>query len=223
MGLHTGKASLCRYRVLGLKKKTSLAEIGDNLEPFKAKKIRLSGGLSPESCGWVRPVGLDQEILSDSDHWDLTDCRFGEGLIMRCRIENKKVPARLLQSVVRERVVKKNARRNKPMSAKERRQVLQETKTELLESALPNISYADLYWNLASGELLFFANTKKPRELFEQLFYKTFCENLGLCLVKLDPPLQALTKEDWDHKDLSSPVLSTLLETVPSPFYEQVH
>jgi len=204
MGLHSGKASMCRYRVLGLKKKTSLTELGANLEPFKAKKIRVSGSLTTEQCGWVRPVGLDKEILSDSDHWDLSDCRLGEGLVMRCRIESKKVPSSLLQAVVRERIVKKNARREKPISAKEKRQILQETKTELLESALPNLTYVDLYWNLSSDELILFATTKKSCELFEQIFYKTFCENAGLCLVKLNPPLHVLTEEDWNSKDLVS-------------------
>jgi len=223
MGLHSGKASMCRYRVLGLKKKTTLTELGANLEPYKAKKIRLSGSLKTEQCGWVRPVGLDHEVLSDSDHWDLSDCRFGEGLVMRCRIESKKVPSSLLQAIVRERIVKQNSKRDKQMSAKEKRHILQETKTELLESALPALSYVELYWNLSSEELILFATTKKSCELFEQIFYKTFCENSGLCLVKLTPPLHALTEEDWNSKELNSPALANLLEAVPSPFYEQVH
>src|SRR5690606_23815806 len=115
-----------------------------------------------------------------------------------------------LQELFKERVAKRNARRSKPLTPQERKQILSETKQELLAAALPDISYSESFWRLDSGVLLLFTTGKKLCEIFEELFYKTFCEPLGLCLVKIDPPLMGLKPEEWLSQDAAKPIVEKL-------------
>ncbi len=220
MGLASGSVSLTRYKVLGLKKSITIAELNECLLPQQAKGLRLTGVLREQSFGWVRPMGGEPLPLSETESWDMSDCRAGDGFLMRVRLEKRAVPGRLLQLVLRERLMKKEAKREKPLSRAERREILDETKRELLERALPALNYFDVYWRDAASSLYVFSQSKRALQVFEELFHKTFGEPLNLTTLRLQPPLTAVQDNMWRAPSAEDPYLKRLALTIPTSFAE---
>lgn len=224
MGLHSGSVSFVRYRVLGLKKSFKLVDLNAHLAPYQAKRLRLQGTHKEESYGWVRPLGIaESDEEENNPEWDMADCRFEDGFLLRFRLDRRKVPPALLQILVKERVRKKNASRQKPLSHRERKQLLEDTKLELLAGCLPSISFEDSYWQPESGQLFLFSSGKKAQQIFEELFYKTFCEHLGLTLIKQDPPLIGLADNEWSDIDRLSDFVQNVSTSVPATLAENRH
>lgn len=220
MGLVHGNVSVSRYKVLGQKKSFKLKELSEYFAPYQAKKVQLQGAHHSEKVLWAKPsLTKNLEYVDPNEHWDLSDCQLEDGFVLRMQIDKRKVPAQLLQLTIKERLHRKNERRAKPLSNAERKQLIADTKKELLALALPELSFVDAFWRPEGSDLLIFATTKNVLRHFEGLFNKTFCEHLDLNLVRMDPPLLNLAPEEWLDEDLAGKKLAKLSLTVPSPFH----
>jgi len=222
LGIHSGSVAITRYRVLGLKKKISLDEVGANISSFQARSLRLNGVKRELVAGWVRPAAAIEDAISESDHWELSDCHVEGQIVLRLRVERRVVPGQLMQLVLRERLVKKEKQRSKPISRIEKKEISEQLKEELIDKALPHISYVDACWDWQTSELLLFSTSTRYRSLFEELFRKSFCQHLELNLVKVDPPLLGLSEKQWQgsKSDGSDQTLTQLALTTPTTFAE---
>ena len=214
MTLFSGGFSLSRYRVLGLAKNIKLTEAGHKFQKFQAKPIKIRGNREL-SYAWEKPILGEKEDFV-GDHWDLSSCEYEGGFLLRIRIEKRKVPTSLLQLMFKENLAKEEEKREgKPLGRNARKELLEETRLELLDKCLPQIGYCDVYWDLPSEEVLLYSTSKAMQSIFEDLFRKSFCEHLDLNLVKIAPPLLGLSEEEWQI-NLSSPLFEKMGRAIPS-------
>ena len=214
MTLFAGGFSVSRYRVLGLPQKMKLSEASHKFRKYQARPIEIKGNREL-SYAWDRP-----QIFGDEgdfgDHWDLSSCEFENGFLLRIRIEKRKVPSSLLQIMFKESLEQEQAKNDgKPLTRNTRKELLEHTREKLLDQSLPQISYLDVYWELAAEEVLLFSTSKGMQSVFEDLFRKSFCDHLDLSLIKIAPPLLGLSEEEWQI-NLSSSVLERMSSALPS-------
>ncbi|NRA66382.1 MAG: recombination-associated protein RdgC [Pseudobacteriovorax sp.] len=212
MTIFNGSFSVSRYRVLGKQAGISLAAANKKLKTYQARPLKIKG--SKELVfGWERP-NLGHEF--EGSHWDLSDCQWDDGYLLRIRVEKRKVPKSLLQIVFQEKLDAHIAENDgKPLGRNRRKELLDETRDELMDQALPQIGYCDVFWDLEAQEVLLFSTSKGLQAIFEELFRKTFGEHLELNIVKIGPPLLGLSSEEWQI-NLSSPVFERMNSALPS-------
>lgn len=224
MGIQSGSLSLCRYRVLGAgKTKFSLKELNALLENFKSSPIKLTGVKKEELSGWVRPIGIDKITDDPEAHWDLSHSQADEGFLLRMRLEKRKVPVQLLQLIYKQKHYEETSKSAKPISPKGRKELKEAVKLDLTGRALPQIAHVDAYWRDRTGELMLFGTGKKLRETFETLFQQTFAAPLGLTLVRVEPPLLGLNRQQWEDSGVASETLGRLSLATPISFAAPVH
>lgn len=219
MSLQQGSFSITRYRVVGRKQRLSLAELNQNFHGFQAPPITLQKAARELSYGWVLP---DNPELEDAGvragSWDLSDCLFEDGILLRFRLDKKSVSAQLQQALVKQRwqqVQAEKAEGDPEPSRVQRKQVLDEVKEELLQLSLPSISFVEAYWKDQEDLVYLFSQSKMARECFEELFRKSFGEALNLSLFRVLPPMMGLAPEAWQALPAQAPLLSKLLHTLP--------
>ncbi|SME97381.1 recombination-associated protein RdgC [Pseudobacteriovorax antillogorgiicola] len=197
MTIFSGSFSASRYHIIGRKSQFKLAELNQKLKTYQARPLQLKSS-KELSFGWERPSVIDPEANAETAHWDMSDCQFDEGYLMRIRIEKRKVPSALLQIVFKRKIEELSERNEgKPVSRKQRKDLLEESRLELFEQCLPNVSFADVYWHEERHEVFLFSTSKSIQIIFEELFKKTFCEHLNLSLVKVLPPLLGMSQDEW--------------------------
>lgn len=226
LGIQNGSVSLCRYRLLGGSRtapKLTLGLLNELLEPFKAGPLKLTGVHKEEKYGFVRPVGLDKIGEEEVEHWDLTDCQVDDGFLLRMRTERRAVPSTLVQIIYRQRFVEWEKKTGKAPGPKERRELKDSVKAELMGKALPQIGHVDAFWRDRRGELLLFATGKKAKTTFEALFTSSFAGSLGLMLVRVDPPMMGLPKNLWEDSQVASETMGRLSLATPVAFAEHVY
>jgi DNA recombination-dependent growth factor C len=192
--------------------------LNKNLAPFQAKKIRLKGPTRPEQIGWALPLIEKNDPIGQDQSWDMSHCRTDAGFALKVRIERRIVPQELLRMIFISRAEALEQKKAKPLSRQEKKTLRESLADELLEQALPTISYIDAMWDDDQGNLLLFTASKKARELFEQLFRKTFTEPLKGTLVRVAPPLMGLSEKDWKDPNGLGAALERLASTVPTSF-----
>lgn len=215
MGIQNGSLSLCRYRLLGAGKRPSIGALNSMFEPHKAGPLKLKDVYREDICGWVRPVGLEKVDIPEGLSWDLSHCELDDGYLLRVRQERRRVPGSLIQLVYKQKFTEIETKSGKPPGPKERRDLKDQVKRELLGRALPSVTHIDGFWRDRLGELTLFATGKKQREAFEHLFQASFASPLGLTLVRLDPPLLGLTAEAWTDSDIARQTFGRLSSTTP--------
>lgn len=215
MSLFKGGLTLTRYRVVGGKKHYKFADLDEHLSHNGARPVRLKGVQRPLLAGWVRPLG--DEPISEDEGWSMSDARVEDGYLLRLRVEKRKVPASLVSLVVRKRQEKRERTKERSLSRTERKDLIETVRTELMDQCLPTISYMDAYWDEGRREVIVFQTGRTMLALFEQLFHKTFGEPLGIHLMRVTPPLAALTDEDWTGSQ-SSERVERIGKTVPVSF-----
>ena len=224
MGIQGGSLSLCRYRLLGgASRPNKLSELNSLLEPYKAEPLLLQGKGKEEEYGWVRPVGLDNLNPPPEASWDLSHAQLDDGFLLRMRLLRRKVPASLLQLVYRQRFFAHEEKTGRAPPPKERRNLRDSIKIELLERALPTIAHVDAFWRDRDGELLVFSVSKKSTEIFERLFTTSFAGPLGLTLVRIEPPLLGLSLAALDDKDATAETIGRLSAAAPVAFTENLY
>lgn len=213
MGLQSGSITLTRYKLLGLKK-PSLSQLGQELPRYQAKRVKLGGIRTPEKALWVMPDTPDMEDIPFDGHWDMSHCQFGDGFLLRMRVEKRKISAELASIIFKEKLQTAEHEKQRNLSRREKRELKDEVKIELVEKSLPNISYVDAYWNSEDQSVILFSASKKLQGLFEDLFKKSFSDPLDAMLVRVDPPLLGLTEDDWIG-DEGRGMVDKLLMTTP--------
>jgi recombination associated protein RdgC len=215
--MNSGSISLTRYRVLGLNN-LSIAKLSKNFAPFQAKKIRFSGTAKPELVGWALPLISKADAISQNDHWDMSHCRTDAGFALKVRLERRVVPQELLRIIFVERLEELENKSAKPLSRQEKKTMREALADELLEQALPTISYLDAMWDDLQGQVLLFTASKKARDLFENLFRKSFTEPHKGTLIRVAPPLMGLSDKEWMETSGLAEALERLASTVPASF-----
>lgn len=225
MGIQGGSLSLSRYRLVGgTGRINKLADLNRLLEPYKLGPLVLQGRGKEEEIGWVRPVGLDNLTLPPDAPWDLSHAQLEDGFLLRMRILRRKVPASLLQIVYRQRFFAHEEQTGRAPAPKERRDLRDAVKLELLERALPAIAHVDAYWRDRDGELTLFSVSKKAAETFERLFTSTFATPLAQTMVRIEPPLLGFSFADWQDDDqLTADTLGRLSAAAPVAFTENLY
>ena len=198
MSLLSGTLSVARYRVVGIDPRLSLQQLNEAFSPLRLKAVSLKHSRVEMASGWVKPLGLALEDLPQDAEWGLSESRLGEGVLLRMRVEKRKVPNQLLQAMTKQKIVKLEERRQgKGVSRDEKKAIAEEVRYELLERALPQIAHFDAYWNLEQHTVSFFSVAKQARVAFEDLFRKSFSAPQGFMLVPIQPPLLGLTPNEW--------------------------
>ncbi len=221
MSLQNGSFSLTRYQVLGRKKRLAVAELNQKLHGYQARPISLQAAARELDYGWVLPDNpeLEEDFHERQLNWDISDCLYEEGILLRLRIERRSVPGQLLQEIARQRWSDRQPQQDQQDSEEPQRvrkkQVLDEVKEELLGLSLPSISYVDAYWKDQDDRIYLFSQSKMAREAFEDLFHKTFGKPHKLGIFRLLPPLLGLTGEAWQDGARSSEYLNRIVHTLP--------
>jgi DNA recombination-dependent growth factor C len=212
--------SICRYRLLGAGTRANLSTLNERLALYLAGPIDLDGqGLAKEEkIGWVRPLGIDSVQLPHDAPWDMSHAQVDDGFILRMRIERRSVPAQLLQLIYRDRFFALETQTGKTPGPKERRDLKDQVRSELMARALPAVSHIDAFWRDLDGELQLFSTGKRARELFETLFTKTFADPMGQTLVRIAPPLLGLSSTDWTEPDRANETMNRISLTAPQAF-----
>jgi len=222
LAIQQGSIALSRYLLIGDGSRPKLSDMSERLGLYQAEPVVLDGVKKEEQCGWVRPVGIDGvKVDLPPDHpWDLHDCRVADGVLLRLRIERRKVPATLLQVVYKQRFFAISQKTGKTPGPKERRDLRDEVKAELMSRALPTLSYVDAFWRDQAGEVMLFSSSKKARALFEGLFRSTFADHIGAQLVAMEPLLMGMSAADLADSRVASEAVSRLSLATPVIFAE---
>ncbi|HYX37929.1 MAG TPA: recombination-associated protein RdgC [Oligoflexus sp.] len=217
MSLQNGSFSLTRYQVLGRKKRLSVAELNQKLHGFQARPISLQTAAREIEYGWVLPDNPEMEDFPERQTaWDISDCLYEEGVLLRLRIERRAVPGQLLQEIAKQRW----SEREPPQDGEEpqrvmKKQVLDEVKEELLTMSLPSISYVDAFWKDQEDRIFLFSQSKMAREAFEDLFGKTFGRPHKIGLFRLMPPLLGISADAWQNPADHDEYLQRIVHTLP--------
>jgi recombination associated protein RdgC len=223
VGIQSGTVSLSRFRMLNAEKSYKLNELNPLLENYRSGPISLKKIGKELSFGWVRPLGLDDIELPPDAHWDMTHTRVGDGYMMRMRVEKRAVPAPLVQILYKQEIYKFQAESGELPARKERTQIKDDLKRELLSKSLPAISHVDAYWNEKRSDLTVFSTSKAAKTILIDLFMKSFGDSLGITIVPIEPPLLGLSSEEWEDADSAEETLDLMQQTVPLSFTGQVH
>ena len=199
MTLQNGTFSLTRYRVLGRSRRFTVAEFNQKFSGFQARPINLKGHAHELSFGWVAPHNPEMDPEDPiREHWDISDCLYEDGILLRFRIERRTVSAILLQEMVRQRWASLDPQLggDDPQRLR-KKQVIDEVRDELLSMSLPSMSFVDLFWQDQDDCIYLFSQSKMAIQGFEELFQKTFGQPLKLSLFRLIPPLLGIAPEVW--------------------------
>jgi hypothetical protein len=217
VSLQNGSFSLTRYQVLGRKKRLSVAELNQKLHGYQARPISLQTAAREIDYGWVLPDNPElEDFIERQTAWDISDCLYEEGVLLRLRIERRSVPGQLLQEIVKQRWSERdNQQDSEEPSRVLKKQIVDEVKEELLRMSLPSVSYVDAFWKDQEDRIFLFSQSKMAREAFEDLFGKTFGKPHKLGLFRLVPPLLGIHPEAWQNPAEQNEYLQRIVHTLP--------
>jgi DNA recombination-dependent growth factor C len=221
MGLQSSSISITRFRLLGYKKSRTLAHLNELFASHQSRPLKLQGAAKEDIVGWVRPPIADIAGMTERDEWSLSDCRLDNGFYLRLRSERRRVSSSLLQSVFRDALARREAKRSNPLNRQERKELSAETKRELLQMTLPSLSYVDGFWRPDSGQLLIFSASTASADNFANLFRETFCSPLGMNMIAVSLPLMGLVEDLWSEESKrSTDWIQRISLTIPTSFVE---
>lgn len=199
MSVHQGSFSISRYRVVGRKKNLSIAELNKNLPKHRLMPFSLNKTPTELSFGWDAPWG---DLETKGKHWDMSDCQVDDGFWLRVRTEKRTVSHQLLQLVVSGEEQKILAASDtETISRKKRKELLEDSRRELLKQTLPTIRYFEAFWKDKEDTIFLFSTSKANRSIFEELFRKTFGSVHELSIVLMTPPLLGIDEKVWSSKE----------------------
>ncbi len=225
MSLQQGSFSLTRYRVIGRQENLSVANLNRDFHGYQAAPLSLSRSSYELRCGWELPLNpeLEESPQSRGQSWDISDCLYEEGILLRFRIERKTVPSQLLTALVQQRWLQEDRDRSEARDEPARvqkKQLHDEMRDELLQMALPSISYVDAYWKDQDDVVYLFSQSKMARECFEELFRNSFGLAHNLNLFRIMPPLLGLPAEAWARPERDTQTYERLVMTLPNRIQE---
>ena len=214
MGLLSGSVSLSRWHFVG--EQRPLSSIKKRIKLHQGEPIGIESSEKEERVSWVLPKGLElEEELEGSGYWGLTDLQVDGGLLLRMRIERRKVPSELLAQIYKAKLTE--LREERAISKQEQRDLKESVKADLISRALPAIGYIDGYWKEERQELILFSTGKKNCELFCDLFIKTFGMKNSY-LLPYSIPFVGLDSKELNEKIHLEKGLKEFEKLVPSNF-----
>ena len=181
MGLIKGSLALTRYRVVEEPPEALTNEyVGERL--IKNSFVDIEHAPQEASLGWV-------EFMDHlSTNFDPAAFSFGGFLAMTLRLDARKVPAKTVMRYYAVREAEYVGKVGRKPNSVARRELKESVKAELLGRALLNTELMEVVWRYKENEIWLGAVGEKRRELFEELWGRTF----GLSLQMLVPPTVAL-------------------------------
>jgi hypothetical protein len=164
------------------------------------------------STGWVAPEGLmasrdwnearlESGATAKDNDWTMAMAAVNDGVVLRMRIDRRKVPAALVRAVYRQKLQREERGvkgKTKRLPRAERDALKQHIRASLTGRALPSCTYVDAFWREASGELWVFTTSETCLKAFEELFSRTFGGKLELALTRIQPPMTAAPAAFWE-------------------------
>jgi DNA recombination-dependent growth factor C len=190
MSIYSGSINVSRFSVLGAVATQRLSDLNKGMLPMQAEPIKLSGVSVEQLCRWVRPPLID---LPEDGQWDMADAQVDDGFLLRLRVEKRRVAGSLLQAIYRQKLISEEEKG--ALSRPAKKQLRDKIKRDLLQKALPQLSYIDGFWRDGRQELLVFSTSNGQIELFLKHFYECFCKGKDLKILPLAPPLLSGTAQ----------------------------
>jgi recombination associated protein RdgC len=198
MGLFKGAVSYRRFRLLG-----DLPE--DHRHQFLAAVQKhafrpLEGEPEAErSAGWVN---IHDALDAD---WTGEKLFFDDQMLLSLRIDQKRVPAKVLAAYLQKAERDYLEKNNRPsLTRPERRNLRDLVRTQLLARVLPSLATYDVALDLTEREVRFWSLTRSACDTFLELFDATFGLNL-MPLGAYGLASKILAPADLDKLDLLSP------------------
>jgi hypothetical protein len=172
VGALTGGITTTAYYVEGDLPKGFREPFVEAMNQSRFKEIEVEGDQT-ESHGWVDIQNPFSESLRiDTVHWNAY-------FLFGMRHDTLRIPASLFKMHLNKRLDDYKAEFGKDRITKaDRDNVSGLLEREMRRKVLPGVKVHDVAWNLDRKELWLFTTNKYARQLFEELFDKTFGLNL---------------------------------------------
>lgn len=202
MGILSSSVSITRYKVDGKLKPPALESFLDGLKKNSISEI-------------------DQEVIESTAGWTSTRQPFfpdfegssfmvGPYFVFSLRIENKRVPTKVIQKYIALETKKKLEESGREYLSREEKKIIKDHVTNMLYKRVPAVpGIYDVIWNYEAERLWFFSNQKSANEVVENLFLKSF----NLTLLRLFP----YTSAQYDA-DLTDSQRDALMAVSPTEF-----
>lgn len=157
-----------RYRVIdapsSLDREAALEALSK--AAFRHPPSAATGG---EIVGWV---SLNNLCITEFTY---EDCWYNQYFCFSLRIDNKRLPAKLVRAMLDLRVrdwLAESGREKAPGAV--RTEMREQLELELYPRQLPTVAAHDICWDTSTGVLHFFNSSERTNEMFRMLFYRTF-------------------------------------------------
>lgn len=226
MTIYSGQIQVTRYKILGPGAARRLTQDRLNEAGKKWQAVPLVQLLRADyhpadsqaaelSTGWVAPEGVmaTKEWISGIEQgatvgsksaseapWDLSLGTVRDGVMLRMRIDHRRVPAQLVRELYKQKLLAEQATGNgkrKRLSRDERDALKQHVRQQLTGRALPTFKFVDAFWRDEAAELQVFTTSEPALKAFEELFAKSFGASLDISLARMSLPMQAAPDGFW--------------------------
>jgi DNA recombination-dependent growth factor C len=171
MGLNKGSVTCTRYKVGG--------RLPEGFKDFLDQAIRsnlfleIDDTADEQSVGWVSPYDFLDTKLEYAAY--ALDPYVALGL----RVDRRRVPGAILNKYWRLEMDKAKAMRDgRALARHEREELKEKAHLRLMTRIPPATSFSEMCWDTARGEVILYAAAKSTREIFEDLFHRSFDLNL---------------------------------------------
>jgi DNA recombination-dependent growth factor C len=174
MSILAASTSLSRYRIVEDIPGELWAEINDRLRKFAFRDIDETA--DERSFGWV----CFDNMLDEK--WATAPPEKGHYLAFSLRVDTRRIPAAVLkkhlQLAMNHQLERLKAQGKKFLTRDQKIEIKEQVKLRLRARTLPIPAYFNVIWDTDNSTVFLGNTTDKVRELFEELFTKTFGLNL---------------------------------------------
>lgn len=176
MGLIAGSASFTRFRVAGELPSNTWDFIAEQVSKYSFKDI--DDTLDEQSTGWVAVGDMFDSTFAYGSY------AAGDYVVLALRMDERRISSAVLRKFVAKEEARIKAEKDlQRLSRSLRLEIKEQVRAQLVRKSPPVPAVYDLCWNVATGDLLFFSNSRKPLAMLEEVFKETF----GLALVMQVP------------------------------------
>ncbi len=174
MALLSASTSLTRYRIVEDIPQALWGEVNDRLRKFAFRDI--DDTAEERSFGWVC---FDNMLDAE---WNTAPPEKGAYLTFSLRLDTRRIPAAVLkkhvQLAMEQQLHLMQAQGQKFLTRDQKTEIKEQVKLRLRARTLPVPAYFDVIWDTEKNLVYLGTTTDKIRELFDELFTKTFGLNL---------------------------------------------
>ena len=186
MGLIKGTLSLTRYRV-----REEPAEPFD--DDYLGRRLAQNAFLDIEDQPEERSLGWVEFFNHLGTDFNPAVYRFGGLLAFTLRLDTRRLPASALRRYAAIREARYQAQTGRRPTSLQRREIKETVRSELLSRALVQTELMETVWLPQEREVWLAAVGEKRRELFEELWGRTFGLSLRMEALPVTFGLEALT------------------------------